>query len=201
MRWAARHLPVLVTVAAVEGYFFLRYAQQGALFHYWLHALLGGYLGVGALAVARLRGRGRRTTGWEAGFTGHLYSAVPDVLFLTAGLLHVAWMDVFAVHITAHFLWPSALPAALVLWSLAVLALLLTTLQRPRAAAGVLGASLALLAVAVLLRSPLPSSLQQVRDQEARRGLTSALASFDWVCSVGDPADTRHPEGPSPGPR
>lgn len=42
-----------------------------------------------------------------SGFVGHLYSAVPDLLFTLGGVLHARWMDVFDLHITAHFLWPS----------------------------------------------------------------------------------------------
>jgi hypothetical protein len=43
-------------------------------------------------------------TPWEAGWLGHVYSAVPDVLCLGFGVLHVLWMDVFAFHITVHFI-------------------------------------------------------------------------------------------------
>lgn len=174
---------VVTTVVLVEVYFFVRYAQGGALFHFWLHALLGGALGVGLLVLARLLrpARGRRLRTPEAGLTGHLYSAVPDVLFLVTGALHVAWMDVFVLHITAHFLWPTPLLAGLALWAVVVVAWVAERLGSRRAAAGALLGATAFLAVAVVLRAPLPSTLQEVVDRGSNGSLDQAAS---WVCRV-----------------
>ena len=176
----------LAAVAGVEVYFFARYAANGAQFHYWLHLLLGGYLGVGLLALRRLtRGRRSRVRGWQAGFLGHLYSVVPDVLFLTVGLLHAAWMDVFALHITAHFLWPNALVAGLVLWTLAIGGYVAAVLGTRRTAAAALTASLAFLGLAVALRTPLPSTLDETRRQsESQAALRAMLADPAYLCTA-----------------
>lgn len=171
-----------VLLAAVEVWFFARYAQAGAQFHYWLHALLGGALGLSVLTVVRLLRPARATwRGHEATLTGHLWSAVPDVLFLSAGVLHVSWMDVFAVHITAHFLWPAPLPAALVLWALAVAGWAAARLGARRAAASAVLLTAGFLAVAVDLHAPLPRTLQEVVRGGSDGGPERA---WSWVCSV-----------------
>ncbi|MCW2608419.1 MAG: hypothetical protein JWO60_3112 [Frankiales bacterium] len=183
MRPAARHRLTLVTLVVGEGYFYVRYAQSGAEFHFWLHALLGGALGLGVLTAARLV-RPREVRPWrthEAGMLGHLWSAVPDVLFLVSGALHVAWMDVFALHITAHFLWPGPLLAALVLWACGVGAWTAERLALPRVAVGVLLGAVAFLGLAVALRAPLPTTLQQVVDGGSDGGPDRA---WSWVCGV-----------------
>jgi hypothetical protein len=187
-----------VAVAVTEVYFFARYAENGALFHFWLHLLLGGWVGIGLLAVHRLARRTRsRVRPWHAGFFGHLYSALPDVLFLAVGLLHAAWMDLFALHITAHFLWPNALVAGLVLWGLAVLGLVAAVWRAPRLAAGALLASLVFLGSAIALRAPLPSTLGELRaEATAQQPLWQTLASSDWLCSVADTDPVRHAHVP-----
>lgn len=181
-----RRYAVAAVVAAVEGWFFLRYAASGAEFHFWLHALLGGALGLGLLVLLRLLRPVRE--GWTpaeqaglSGLAGHLLSAVPDVLFLTAGVLHAAWMDAFVVHISAHFLWPGPLLAAVVLWTLVVGAWTALRLGARRTAAGGLVAAVAFLGLAVVLRSPLPTTLEQVREGGSNG---PGLAAYDWVCRV-----------------
>lgn len=182
MSISRRQRVAAVLVVAVELYFFARYAENGALFHFWLHLLLGGWLGLGLLTVHRLvRRRASQVRPWNAGFFGHMYSAVPDVLFLAAGLLHAAWMDVFALHITAHFLWPNALVAGLVLWSLAVLAHAAAVCGARRLATGALLGGVAVLAVGVAFRAPLPSTLGELREQ---RTAWQQLASSEWLCTA-----------------
>lgn len=179
-----RHQLTAVGLAAVEVWFFVRYAAGGALFHYWLHGLLGGALGLWLLTVARLlwpRGEARQWRTHEATLMGHLWSAVPDVLFLTAGLLHATWMDVFSLHITAHFLWPGPLLAALVLWTLSVAGWVAVRLGARRTAASALLVAVAFLSVAVALRQPLPRTLEQV----VRGGSNGADPhAWSWVCDV-----------------
>lgn len=180
-----------VLVIAVELYFFYRYAENGALFHFWLHLLLGGWVGLGLLTVHRLvTRRGSRVRPWNAGWFGHMYSALPDVLFLMVGLLHGTWMDVFALHITAHFLWPNALVAGLVLWCLAVLAHGAAVWGARRVAAGALLIGVAFLAAGVALREPLPSTLGELRGE---RTAWQQLAASDWLCAAMPAQDRARP--------
>ena len=165
-------------------YFYARYAESGAEFHFWLHALLGGALGLALLTLLRLRWP-REARPWrahEATRAGHLYSAVPDVLFLVLGALHVAWMDVFALHITAHFLWPQPLAAAFVLWALAVAAWAAMRVDRRRTAVALLVFAGAFLGSALVLREPAPTTLQEVLEGGSNGALGEQALS--WVCRV-----------------
>lgn len=184
MTRATKHRLTALTLLVGELYFFVRYSEQGAQFHFWLHALLGGALGLAVLTVLRLLRPSREVHQWrahEATLVGHLWSALPDVAFLVAGVLHASWMDVFSLHITAHFLWPGALLAGLVLWALAVGAWVAVRVGRTRTAAGLLVAAVAFLGVAVALREPVPQTLAEVL-QQAADGRTER--AWSWVCTV-----------------
>lgn len=184
MTRTARVRLTAVALVSVEVYFYARYAESGAEFHFWLHALLGGALGLVLLTLLRLwrRREARPLRAHEAGLAGHLVSAVPDVLFLVVGVLHAAWMDVFVLHITAHFLWPGPLPAALALWTLAVAAWTSVRLGARRVAQACLLASVAFLAAALILRDPLPRTLAEVREDGS--GGSLGEQALDWVCRV-----------------
>jgi hypothetical protein len=152
---------------AGELYLYLRYDSLDGQFHFWLHGLIGWALGLSVLAVLRLRARDdvrpALFTAWEAVAVGHLYSAFPDILFLTGELLHARWMDLFALHITVHFI-PVPVLTALVLFLLATVGYGLAMSRRRRAAAGAVIAATATLAVALTFAAPLPSSIEDLRD-------------------------------------
>jgi hypothetical protein len=162
-----RNLLGAVALVAGEIYLYLRYASLDGQFHYWLHGLLGWALGLAVLAALQLRAgdqaRRTRLTPWEAAGLGHLYAAFPDILFLTGELLHVRWMDVFALHITVHFI-PAPVLTALVLFLLAAVGYGLAISRRRRAAAGAVLAVGATLTVAVGVAAPLPSSIDELRN-------------------------------------
>jgi hypothetical protein len=160
-------------VLVSEGYLYFRYARLGAEFHFWLHGLFGAALGLAALTIVRIlrtRQQGDPARGvvapWEAGWLGHIYSALPDVLFLGFGVLHVLWMDVFAFHITLHFV-PVPLITMLVLFLLALAAYGLAASRRPRYAVTLLIAGTGVLLAALALADPIPDSLA---DLHADRG-------------------------------
>ena len=102
----------------------------------------------------------RRRLSWESGFLGHLYSALPDVLFLGFGVLHVLWMDVFAFHITLHFI-PVPLITMLVMFLLALAAYGLAATHRPAHASAALVVATGVVAavLALALAEPLPDTL------------------------------------------
>ena len=73
-------------VVAVEGYLYWRYRALGAEFHFWLHGLFGAAIGVAATTGWALLRRRRPAAVWGPGLAGHVYSAFPDALFLSAGI-------------------------------------------------------------------------------------------------------------------
>lgn len=159
----------VAVVLLTEGWLYYRYAQLGAQFHFWLHGLFGAALGLAALTGLRmLRARRRRrdpTQGavapWEAGWLGHLYSATPDFLFLGFGVLHMLWMDVFAFHITLHFI-PAPLVIMLVLFVLTLLAYGLAAARHPWLASGTLAVAAGILVVSLAMAEPIPDSLPEL---------------------------------------
>jgi hypothetical protein len=152
-----------VAVVAFEVWLHLQYAALGAQFHFWLHGLFGATLGLLALAAWRVvRRRVAPVAPWEAGFLGHLVSAAPDLLFLGFGVLHVAWMDVFALHISLHFV-PYPLPTQLGMFLVALAAYVSAAEDRPRLALVGGVAVAAVTAVGLALRSPLPASLAELQ--------------------------------------
>ena len=150
-------------VVVVEAYLFSRYRALGAEFHFWLHGLFGAALGVGALTVVGLIRRKQPKPVWTAGLAGHLYSAFPDVLFLAVGVLHYLWMDVFAFHIALHFI-PAPLITMFVVFALTLAAWALATAAKRRASVVALTTAVTVTAVALILRAPLPDTLEDVRE-------------------------------------
>jgi len=149
-------------VIAVEAYLFRRYSQLGAVFHFWLHGLFGAALGFFALTVVTLVRRRRVGDVWTAGFLGHVYSAAPDVAFLTVGVLHYLWMDVFAFHVSLHFV-PAPLVTMFSVFAFSVTAWAAATLGRRRIAAGLLALAVAVTSVALAVRRPIPDTLTELR--------------------------------------
>ncbi|WP_341251313.1 hypothetical protein [Euzebya pacifica] len=150
-------------VVTVEVGLWWRYAQMGAEFHFWLHGLLGGAIGVAAATVWALA-RGRRPGAvWGSGFAGHVWSAFPDVLFISAGILHQLWMDAFAFHIAIHLI-AAPLVTMLGVFALTLLAWLLASWGRPALAGGAIGLAAGVTTVALLLAPGIPTSIEQLRE-------------------------------------
>lgn len=150
-------------VVLVEGYLFWRYQQLVAEFHFWLHALFGGAIGVAADTGWALVRRQRPRAVWGAGFAGHVYAAFPDALFLTAGILHHLWMDVFAFHIVIHFI-PAPLVTMLGVFALSLVAWLLARWQRPAAAVTALSLAIGVTTVALFVAPSLPTTVEELRE-------------------------------------
>ncbi len=164
----AARIPLRVLVAAasaaVEATLASRYADFGALFHYWLHGLTGVAVGLALLAVAGLVRRSPPTAGQVvlAAALGRVLLAAPDVLFVAASLPHERWMDVFGGHITVHLV-PAPLLVAYATFVLGVAAATLTFTGRRRAGGAAGLATVTVLVAALALASPLPTSLDDVR--------------------------------------
>lgn len=177
-------------VAAAEAWLYLEYAELGAQFHFWLHGLFGATLGLLALAAWRLaRGRLSPVAPWEGGFAGHVVSALPDVLFLALGVLHVLWMDVFALHISLHFV-PYPLGTQLGLFLLALSVYVLAAEGRRWAALAGVAVAVAVTVAALALRAPLPASLAELQ-----------AGAAPWLCGgtgAGVGSDLTAPARPRP---
>jgi hypothetical protein len=158
-----RHVITAVVVVAVESYLYWRYRALGAEFHFWLHGLFGAAIGVATTTGWALLRRRRPGAVWGPGFAGHVYSAFPDALFLSAGILHALWMDAFAFHIALHLI-PAPLITMLGVFALTLLAWLSASLDRPRMAVAGLVLAVGVTTVALLVAPDIPSTVEQIRD-------------------------------------
>ena len=162
-----RRTVTLVLVVGFEVWLYDAYAELGAEFYFWLHSLFGAALGLGALTVLRLARR--RCHGalapWESGWLGQLYSVLPDILFLGFGVLHMLWMDIFAFHITLHFV-PRPLITMWVLFALTLLAYGLAMSQRRAASASLLTLAAVATAVALAVAPDIPNTVDELRTHD-----------------------------------
>ncbi len=147
---------VALLVAGVETWLGYEYHVRGTDWHFVLHTLLG--CGAG-FAVAALLGS-RRVVGWV--LLGQALSVLPDVLFITAGIPHQRWMDVFVAHITIHVVAQPLLVAA-TLFLVAGWGWWLAAWTSQRAAGRLLAlAGVAVVGIALALHHPIPTSLAQL---------------------------------------
>lgn len=180
MNWFAqfsrRHLLTGCLIVVVEIILYRQYASLGAEFHFWLHGLFGVTIGVCALTAWRLlRPRPSSLSPWEAGVLGHIISAVPDILFIAVGVLHVYWMDVFALHISVHFI-PAPVVTMLILCLLSLLSYGLVADGYRRSAIGCLGVVAVLLSLSLTFRQPIPTDLKQLEQHSGHYALICPLA-------------------------
>ncbi|MBA2529867.1 MAG: hypothetical protein H0V19_07905 [Euzebyales bacterium] len=173
-------LLVPILVVAAEGYFYWRYSTLDALFHYWLHFLAGATIALFLLTLCGVVRRRPPRGAW--GVLGHLYSATPDVLFLAAGALHVAWMDVFALHITIHFI-PAPLAVLFIVFTVTLGSWAAASLGRRSVAVAGLVVVLAVLAGALSLADEPPASLQDLR-RDPRLAFVCPLAGSETTAAA-----------------
>lgn len=83
---------------------YLSYQHHDARFHWFLHFFVGTSAALIAMAVL---------TYWCARpvrlpllwlLTGHIIAMLPDILWNLQWLPHQPWMDIFFLHISAHFI-------------------------------------------------------------------------------------------------
>lgn len=114
---------------AVEAGLYFSYRGHDARFHWFTHFFVGSGLAlIGMALFVIVRGRpAPYPLGWLV--AGHLFAMFPDLLFI-GGVAHAPWMDVFAGHISSHFV-----PGRNLTWYLffvACLALYLWQIRRAR---------------------------------------------------------------------
>lgn len=179
MKWLAdfsrRHIVTACLIIFVEVIFYRQYASLNAEFHFWLHGLFGAAIGLTAVTVWNLVKRKQPAlSGWEAGALGHIYSAVPDIIFVAFGVLHMYWMDVFALHISIHFL-PAPVATMLIIFLLSLIAYGLTAEGYRKGAGGCLVLALLILSTALLFKAPVPTNLREVQSHNQK---------YAWLCPM-----------------
>lgn len=179
MKWFAkfsrRHLLTGCIIVVIELILYRQYASLGAEFHFWLHGLFGATIGTVALTVWRLvRPKPSNLSPWEAGILGHVFSAMPDILFIAFGVLHVYWMDVFALHISIHFI-PAPVLTMLILCIVSLVSYGLVADGYRRSAIACLGLVVVVLSLSLTFRQPVPSNLEQLQQHPSH---------YAWICPL-----------------
>lgn len=179
MNWLAkfsrRHILTACLVVFFEVILYRQYASLDAEFHFWLHSLFGAAVGLSAVSIWKIiKGKSAGISGWEAGALGHIYSAVPDIIFIAFGVLHMYWMDVFAIHISIHFL-PAPVATMLIIFLLSLVAYGLSAEGHRKSATYCLVIAASVLSVSLLFKSPVPSNLKEVQQHNQK---------YSWMCPM-----------------
>jgi hypothetical protein len=89
---------------AAEVVLYLSYRHHDARFHWFLHFFVGTSAALIAMAVLTYGSARpvRLPLLWL--LTGHLIAMLPDILWNLQWLPYQPWMDVFLLHISAHFI-------------------------------------------------------------------------------------------------
>lgn len=181
MKWFAefsrRHVVTAAVIIFVEVLFYRQYASIDAEFHFWLHGLFGAALGLFALTAWRILRPNKTTISpFEAGFLGHIYSAVPDMIFIAFGVLHMYWMDVFALHISIHFI-PAPVFTMLIIFLLSLVAYGLAADGNQKYSTALLSVVVVIIGGALFMKDPVPTKLKEVQHHNN---------SYAWLCPMWD---------------
>lgn len=173
--FSRRHTATAAVIVFIEVLLYGRYAAIDAEFHFWLHGLFGASLGLISLSIWMLcKPKSKSISPFEAGFAGHIYSAVPDIIFMMFGVLHMYWMDVFALHISVHFI-PSPVPTMLAVFLLSLMSYGLVSDGRRRAGIVLLLIAAVITAIALMTRTPVPTTLQAFKTYDHNHA---------WLCPI-----------------
>jgi len=157
-----RRLGVLAAWAGVAGLQYavaVAYLNRGTWWHYLLHQMVGWGAGLALAALVAAFTR-YRIPAVVALLAGQLFSIVPDLLFLFAGMPHTPSMDLYLGHISIHT-GPSPTLVALGCVLLGGWSFVAAEHRRRRTAVVLAGTAAALVVVACLLAAPVPSSLAE----------------------------------------
>jgi len=102
---AARVLNVCfwcVVAVVVEIGLFASYGGHDARFHWFTHFLVGSSAALLVMTAVTVRTRRLVPVPLVWALVGHLFAMIPDFAF-AAGVAHQPWMDIFAGHISSHF--------------------------------------------------------------------------------------------------
>ncbi len=91
-----------VVAVVVEIGLFASYRGHDARFHWFTHLFVGSSAALLVMTVVTVRIRRPVPVPLVWALGGHLFAMVPDFAF-AAGVAHQPWMDIFAGHISSHF--------------------------------------------------------------------------------------------------
>jgi len=80
------------------------YRHHDARFHWFLHFFVGASAALWLMALVAWRRRAAVPYPSLWILAGHLFAMTSDFLFLVSSIIHQDWMDVFLLHIRAHFI-------------------------------------------------------------------------------------------------
>lgn len=90
--------------ATAEGLLYLSYQHHDARFHWFLHFFVGTSAALLVLAVLTYGATRTIRVPLLWLLMGHVIAMFPDILWNLQWLPHQPWMDVFLLHISAHFI-------------------------------------------------------------------------------------------------
>ncbi len=91
-----------VVAVVVEIGLFASYRGHDARFHWFTHLFVGSSAALLVMTAVAVRTRRPVPIPLIWALVGHLFAMVPDFAF-AAGVAHQPWMDIFAGHISSHF--------------------------------------------------------------------------------------------------
>ena len=91
-----------VVAVVVEIGLFASYRGHDARFHWFTHLFVGSSAALLVMTAVAVRTRRPAPFPLVWALVGHLFAMIPDFAF-AAGAAHRRWMDIFAGHISSHF--------------------------------------------------------------------------------------------------
>ena len=93
----------LAAYIVVEAFLYLLYQHNDFRFHWFIHFFVGGSVALVLMATIAYRSQRPVPLPLLWLLIGHIFAAFPDILFNFGGISHSGWMDIFALHISSHF--------------------------------------------------------------------------------------------------
>ena len=94
----------LVLFATAEVLLYLSYQHHDSRFHWFLHFFVGTSAAFGVMTLITYWSNRTILFPFLWLLVGHVIAMFPDILWSAELLPHQAWMDIFALHISSHFI-------------------------------------------------------------------------------------------------
>jgi hypothetical protein len=94
----------LVLFATAEVLLYLSYQHHDTRFHWFLHFFVGTSAAFGVMTLITYWSNRTILFPFLWLLVGHVIAMFPDILWSAELLPHQAWMDIFVLHISSHFI-------------------------------------------------------------------------------------------------